>query len=114
MSDARADRVAVVLVTGPTPESLESIARTLIEERLIACANILPTVRSIYRWEGAVEETPEALAIFKTTGGRVDALERRIAELHPYDVPEILAVDVAGGSEAYLAWVRGCVAPPAG
>lgn len=104
--------VALVLVTGPAPETLESIARTLIEERLIACANVLPGVSSIYRWESSIEEAPEALVILKTTDARLEALERRIAELHPYDVPEILALDVARGHEAYLAWVRGCVTPP--
>lgn len=109
-----ADRVAVVLVTGPDPETLEAIARTLVEERLIACANILPVVSSIYRWEGAIEEAPESQAILKTTAGRIAALERRVAALHPYEVPEILALDVAGGSAAYLAWVRASVAPPRG
>lgn len=104
--------VALVFVTGPAPETLESIARTLIEERLIACANVLPDVRSIYRWQGSIEQATESLAMLKTTDARLEALERRIAELHPYEVPEILAVDVARGHEAYLAWVRGCVTHP--
>ncbi len=96
-----------VLVTAPDVECAERIARALVEEKLAACANLLPGVRSIYRWEGAVEEAQEVLMVLKTRATQVDALARRIAALHPYDVPEVLALPVAGGSARYLSWVLG-------
>lgn len=97
--------VLVVLVTGPDLESLTRLGRAIVEERLAACVNLLGGVRSIYRWEGAIEEEGEALAIFKTSPDRLAELGRRVAELHPYDVPEVIALPVVGGSSAYLAWV---------
>jgi periplasmic divalent cation tolerance protein len=99
--------VVVVLVTGPDIESLARLGRTIVDEKLAACVNLLDGVRSIYRWEGAIEDEGEALAIFKTTAERLDPLERRIVELHPYDVPEVIALPVVGGSNAYLAWIVG-------
>lgn len=99
--------VVVVLVTGPDAESLAHLGRTVVEERLAACVNLLNGIRSVYRWEGTIEDEGEALAIFKTTAERLDALERRVAELHPYDVPEVIALPVVGGSSAYLSWVAG-------
>lgn len=101
-----ASRAVVVLLTGPTAEALQAIGGSLVEERLAACVNILPGVKSIYRWEGAVEESDEALAIVKTTVARLPGLEARVAELHPYELPEILAVEPDGGSIAYLNWIR--------
>jgi periplasmic divalent cation tolerance protein len=101
----------VVLVTGPDRAMMEELARTLVEERLAACVNVLDRLRSIYRWEGAVEEADEVLAILKTTRGRLGRLERRVSELHPYEVPEVLALPLAGGSEAYLAWIVESVQP---
>lgn len=103
--------VRLVFVTGPDAATVGRLARTLVEERLIACANLVDGVRSIYRWEGRIEEAGEALAILKTTAERVEALQARILELHPYDVPEILAVPVSGGAEAYLDWVGASVRP---
>ena len=97
--------VVVVLVTGPSVESLARLGRTIVDEKLAACVNVLDGVRSIYRWEGAIEDENEALAIFKTTVAHLHPLERRIAELHPYDVPEVIALPVVGGSSAYLSWV---------
>ncbi|MDH3732536.1 MAG: divalent-cation tolerance protein CutA [Gemmatimonadota bacterium] len=98
--------VRVALTTGPDVETLRSICRALIEERLIACANVLEGMTSIYRWEGAIEEAPECLAILKTTSDRIEPLEARLRELHPYDVPELVVLDIANGSAAYLDWVR--------
>lgn len=103
------DDVAVVLVTGPDRATLRSLSRTLVEERLIACANVLDGVSSIFRWKGAIEEDAEALAILKTTRARLPDLEARVRELHPYDVPEVLAMDAAFGSGPYVDWVRDCV-----
>jgi periplasmic divalent cation tolerance protein len=95
----------VVLVTTPTPERAAEIARTLVEERLAACGNVVPGLRSIYRWEGKVQEDAEALLLLKTTRGRFEALRERVLALHPYDVPEVIAVPVEAGSAPYLAWI---------
>lgn len=100
-----ASRVVVVLVTSPDHRTAERICRTLVEERLAACANIVPGVTSVYRWEGKVCRDPEVLVLLKTRRSRFPALARRVRELHPYSVPEILALPVALSSSAYLAWV---------
>lgn len=97
----------VVLVTTPSAEVAAALARTLVEERLAACGNVLPEVRSIYRWEGAVREDAEALLVLKTTRARLEALRDRVLALHPYDVPEVLALPVEAGSADYLAWLGG-------
>jgi periplasmic divalent cation tolerance protein len=98
--------VRVVFVTGPDAETMEAIGRSLVEEGLAACVNVLPGVTSVYRWDGETRVDPEALAMIKTTEGCVQAARLRVAELHPYDVPEFVAVKVAEGSPAYLRWVR--------
>ena len=98
--------VLVVLCTCPDPEGAESLATALVERRLAACVNLLPGVRSVYRWEGAVERASETLLLIKTTSARLDALKDGIVSLHPHAVPEILALESAGGVAAYLDWVR--------
>jgi periplasmic divalent cation tolerance protein len=95
----------VVLVTTPTPERAAEIARALVEERLAACGNVLPAIRSIYRWEGKVQDEAEALLVLKTTRARLEALRERVLALHPYEVPEVLALPVEAGSAPYLAWL---------
>ncbi len=97
--------VVAGLVTGPDREQLLRLGRALVEERLIACLNVVDRVTSVYRWEGEVREEAEALGILKTTAARSDAVERRIRELHPYEVPEVLFIPVAAGSAPYLDWV---------
>ena len=97
----------VVFSTFPSPEVAAEVARTLVTERLCACANLVPAVRSIYAWEGKLCDETETLAILKTTVARLAALTARLAELHPYDVPEAIAVPVTGGHAPYLAWVGG-------
>ncbi len=97
--------VLVVFSTFPDPDLAAEVARTVVGERLCACANLVPAVRSIYAWEGKLCDETETLAIMKTTSDRLDALIARLRGLHPYDVPEIVAVPVAGGHTAYLAWV---------
>jgi periplasmic divalent cation tolerance protein len=86
-------------------EEAKRIARALVSERLAACANVIPGVSSVYWWEGQVQEEQEAMLVIKTTAARVNALETRLVELHPYDVPELLSIPVTGGYPPYLAWV---------
>lgn len=105
--EPRADEVRTVLITIPDTELGERIGRVLVEERLAACASLVPGVTSVFWWEGAVQQSEEALLILKTTAACCQALEARVMELHPYDVPEVLAFEVRDGHEPYLAWVRG-------
>src|SRR5512139_1160832 len=97
----------VVLVTTPSPERAAEIARALVEERLAACGNVVPGLRSIYRWEGKVQDDLEALLVLKTTRARFEGLRERVLALHPYQVPEVIALPVEAGSAAYLAWIAG-------
>jgi periplasmic divalent cation tolerance protein len=106
MSDEQSTEVRVVLTTTASIEVAEGMAGALVEERLAACATIVPGVVSLYRWEGAVRREGEVLVVLKTTGERVESLRSRLVELHPYDVPEVLALGVQAGHEPYLAWVR--------
>lgn len=101
----------VVLVTAPDTETATGMARSLVSERLAACGNVVPGLTSIYRWEGGVHEDPEVLLILKTREERMEELVRRVAELHPYDVPEVLALPVDGGLPAYLSWVESETSP---
>ena len=95
----------VVLVTTPTPERAAEIARAAVEERLAACGNVVPGLRSIYRWEGEIHDDAEALLVLKTTRGRFEALRERVLSLHPYALPEVIALPVEAGSAPYLAWI---------
>jgi periplasmic divalent cation tolerance protein len=99
------DTVMVVLVTVPTAEEGRKLARATVDGHVAACGNVVPGLVSIYRWEGAVQEDEEAMVVLKTTQARLSALKERVVELHPYDVPEILALPVADGHEPYLDWV---------
>jgi len=103
----------VVLVTAPEGEPAAALARALVTEGLAACVNRLPGIRSVYRWQGAVHDDAETLLVVKSTRPAWPALERRIRELHPYDVPEVIALPVTAGSAPYLAWLAGAVAVPA-
>mgnify|MGYP001950430392 CR=1 FL=1 len=96
----------VVLTTAPSVEVAEALVRTLVEERLAACGNIVPGLTSIYRWRGEVEREEEVLVILKTEASAVARLVARVAELHPYEVPEALVLPVEAGHGPYLAWVR--------
>ncbi len=100
-----AENVLLVISTFGTADEARRISRTLVEERLVACANILPAVESIYRWKGEVETSPETMVLFKTVRDNFDQLEDRLRELHPYEVPEIVAFRVDTGLPAYLRWV---------
>ena len=97
--------VRVVLITAPDAEVGARLSRALVEERLAACVNLVPGIRSFYRWEGAVQDDAEVLLVAKTRADRCAALAARVRDLHPYDLPEVLELSAVGGSEAYLAWV---------
>ncbi len=101
----------VVLSTFPDAEKAAEVARILVGEQLAACVNLIAGVRSIYRWQAAIQDDAEALAIIKTTAERYPALAARLAELHPYDVPEIIALPLAEVHPPYLAWLAGQIAP---
>ena len=109
MTYAASARAIIVLTTLGESADAAAFARTLVEERLAACVNVFPLMTSTYRWQGAVETAREHQLIVKTTVGRLPALEDRLKTLHPYDVPELLVVDVSGGAEAYLAWLHASV-----
>lgn len=96
----------IVLTTLPADADALALGRVLVEERLAACVSVLGSLQSVYRWENAVEEAREQQLLIKTEASVVEALERRLAALHPYDVPELLVLTVSGGGEAYLNWVR--------
>ena len=97
--------VVLVFSTVPDDETGGQLARTLVEERLAACVNVVGPIRSIYRWEGAVEEAEEHLLVVKARAADLAALDARVRALHSYDVPEVLALSVTGGAAGYLAWL---------
>lgn len=96
----------IVFCTCASQDQAVAIANTVLEERLAACVNVLPPIRSIYRWEDKIEDAQEMVLLIKTTAHRFAALRDRITELHSYDTPEIIAVPVEDGSARYLAWLR--------
>jgi periplasmic divalent cation tolerance protein len=98
--------VRAVLTTAPDQDTAQKLARTLVAERLAACVNVMPGVRSVYRWEGEVREDDEVLLIIKTRAGRTEEVAARIKDLHPYDLPEVLVLPAVGGSVPYLDWVE--------
>lgn len=102
--------VLVCLSTCPDPESARMLAETLVDESLAACVNQLPGVTSTYRWQGRLHSDAEILLVIKTSADRFDALRERLVALHPYDVPELIALPATGGYAPYLDWVRASVA----
>lgn len=102
----------VAFSTVASPEDAERIARALVEERLAACVNVVPGLVSFYRWKGKVERDDELLLVIKTMAGRLDELRGRLVELHPYEVPELVALPVEGGHPPYLAWLAESVESP--
>jgi periplasmic divalent cation tolerance protein len=103
--DPSSSPVRVALSSAPDAETGARIARALVEERLAACVSLVPAVRSIYRWQGAVEDDTEVLLVIKTHAERIEALASRLRALHPYELPELLALPVAAGLGPYLDWV---------
>ena len=104
MKDGRAFRV--VISTAGTEEEGARIAKSLLERKLCACVNLVPKVRSFYRWEGAIQDDAEVLLIMKTTKEKLQRLSEHLAEIHSYDVPEVLAVAVDQGRASYLEWLE--------
>jgi periplasmic divalent cation tolerance protein len=99
------DAALVVLVTAGSTEVAGRLARALVGERLAACVNVVPEIRSIYRWKGEIADETECLLVIKSRRSRFAELEARIRALHPYEVPEILALEPAIGSAPYLRWL---------
>ena len=97
--------IRVLLCTAP-PDRAESIATGLLERRLAACVNVLPGAQSLYWWKGEIQSDDESLLVIKTPANKVAALTDALPDLHPYDVPELLALPVESGLPAYLAWLR--------
>lgn len=110
----QADSPQRLLALNACPDSgtAEKIAAALVEERLAACVQVLPGVRSYFRWEGKADNAAECLLLIKTTAARYPAAERRIRQLHPYELPEIIAVPISVGLPEYLRWVDSCTMKP--
>jgi periplasmic divalent cation tolerance protein len=95
----------LVLTTLPNADAAGELAKSLVEEKLAACANIFPAVRSVYKWQGKIQDENEVLVLLKTRQEHFERLKSRILELHPYEVPEVLAIPVEQGYQAYLEWL---------
>ena len=100
------DAVVTVTTTVPDADTGASIARDLVENRLAACVQIVGPLRSIYRWKDRIQDDEEFLLILKSTAHLVSAIELRLADTHPYEVPELIATPIHSGGKAYLSWVR--------
>ncbi|MFP5204174.1 MAG: divalent-cation tolerance protein CutA [Acidobacteriota bacterium] len=101
----------LVLTTTASPEEAARMGRVLVEERLAACATLVPGVQSIFHWKGAVEDSVETLLLLKTGSGQLPGLEARLHELHSYQTPEFLVLDVDSGSQRYLEWLQASLQP---
>ena len=104
-------QAVLVLTTFPADGDAEKFAATLVEERLAACVNILPPMRSIYRWQGTMEKADERQLLIKTTLRRLRDVKKRLKELHPYDVPEVLGVLIDATDKDYLSWLSDSTRP---
>ncbi len=107
MTDEKAPVLATI--SAPGAEAAESIARSLVEKRLAACVQIVDPIRSIYRWQGKIEEETEVLLLLKSRRDLLPSIAGLLDELHPYDVPELIATPIVGGSTAYLSWLEEAV-----
>ena len=100
-----ASECVLVLTTFPVDQDVDRVATALVQEHLAACVNVLPPMRSIYTWKGAVESAEERQVLIKTTSARLRELEARVKQLHPYEVPEFIVLPITDGSPAYLTWL---------
>ena len=101
MSDA-----CVVLITAKNEEEAVALSNALVSEGLAACVNLVPYIRSIYRWKGTIEDTSEVLMMAKTTDERFEALKTRVVQLHSYEVPEVIRLEITAGHAPYLEWLK--------
>lgn len=106
----RASKMALVLITAPSRQVASKLAKTLVQERLAACVNLVPGLVSLYRWEGKMCEEVEVLLLCKTARAAFPALCRRVRQMHPYQLPEIIALPLVAGDAAYLQWLLECQA----
>lgn len=102
-----------ILISTISPGKARKLALALVEEGLAACVNLVPGLRSVYLWKGDVLDEPETMLVIKTTAARAESLARRLAELHPYETPELLSLTPEAGLPAYLAWIHGATGGPA-
>ena len=105
-------QILIVLSTCPDGDTAAGIGRTLVAEALAACVNVVPGIRSIYAWKGEMQDEAESLMILKTTTDRFEALRERLVALHPYELPEVVALATAGGHDAYFRWVAEATRTP--
>ncbi|MDX1570249.1 MAG: divalent-cation tolerance protein CutA [Xanthomonadales bacterium] len=98
--------ILLVLCTAPDPDSAKEISQAVVAEKLAACVNRLIDVQSVFRWEGTVQSEAEVLLLLKTTEVAYPRLEKRLVELHPYELPEVIAVEVSRGLDGFLDWIR--------
>jgi periplasmic divalent cation tolerance protein len=105
------DQFVVILVTVPDDKIAGQLAHALVEERLAACVNVLPAVRSIYAWKGEICNEGELLCLLKTRRALFDAVRERVLDLHPYEVPEVIALPLVEGSATYLQWLHDTTLP---
>ena len=98
--------VRLVFCTCPDEQTAQTLAKALVEQRLAACVNLLPAMRSVYRWQEQIEQAEEIQLVIKTCADRLDALSAAISLLHPYELPEIVAISPSAGLPAYLDWIR--------
>lgn len=95
----------IVYITAGSEDEAGRIASALVERRLAACVNIIPSIRSVYRWKGKIETEPEVMMVAKTRAEKFEALRKAVLEAHSYEVPEIIAVPITGGEPSYLKWI---------
>ncbi len=98
--------VSMVFMTAPDQETAKRLTASVVNEELAACGNIMPAIRSVYRWKGEVHDDEESLVVFKTITAGAERLRERLVELHPYECPEVLVVNADGGHVDYLKWVE--------
>jgi periplasmic divalent cation tolerance protein len=108
------NEIRLAVCTFPDLPAARQIGTVLVEKQLAACVNLIPGVASIYRWHGGVETSAEVLAVFKTSAAVFPEFARELAALHPYDVPEVVAIAPAAVAETYGTWLLGSLAPPSG
>ncbi|MEO5343415.1 MAG: divalent-cation tolerance protein CutA [Gammaproteobacteria bacterium SHHR-1] len=103
--------ITLNLCTCPDLDCAERLAKALVQQRLAACVNILPGISSVYAWQGQIEQETEVLLLIKTASEQVQAMTQALAELHPYEVPEIISLPVGTGHLPYIEWVKQCTSP---